>query len=193
MKNIFITSILIGGFLITLSSCEKKSPDSDPIKNPFTEVVDWNGFILSDQKYVTPKAIVEIWGVTDSLSADFDVSLTDGSFDSQYRVISDYNIMVYFDVNSPLKEKIEEGIYYIENTSERKPNIINNAYIIVVENGVTTKYPIIEGQVKVEEENAFFLVDYQLKTVKDKEIVDITGKYTGTVIPYDQSIKDRSN
>ena len=173
---------------MSFTGWEKDPVEPDPVSNPFEGKVDWNGFAIGSKKYQTPFAILEIWGETDSMSADFDISLTDGAFNSDYRVVSDYEIMVYFDINSPSLDEISEGTYYIENTNERKPGIIVESYIMLSDKSGLQKYPVIEGSVDFQEQSGFIFLDYSLKIVKDREITYVFGKYTGLVIPYDQTI-----
>ena len=80
MKIKILIAVLIGGFLAVLTSCEEKKPVVEEKANPFELEVGWNGFYLDGTSFNTPNAIIEIWGETDSLSADYDISFTDGTF-----------------------------------------------------------------------------------------------------------------
>ncbi|MGC9344341.1 MAG: hypothetical protein ACP5E3_16680, partial [Bacteroidales bacterium] len=81
------------------------------------ESEDWDGIVINGINYPTPYAVIEIWGNnTDSLSSDYDISFTDGTFDMDSRQIIDNSILVYFDANSPSLENLSPGTYEIENT-----------------------------------------------------------------------------
>ncbi len=191
MKINLLIAVLIGGFLTVLTSCEDKAPVVEEKENPFKPEVGWNGFGLDGVPYATPNAIIEIFGENiDTLSSDYDVSFTDGTFSPLIRDVFDYSILVYFDVNSPALNELSTGTYYFENTPEREPNKIVEAYVIISNDSTSTitKYPIIEGIVQVSESNGFFLVEYSMKTVKEGKIVDLTGQYTGIFQLIDQTL-----
>ncbi len=190
MKNKILITVLIGGLLAVLTSCEEKKPVIEEKINPFELEVGWNGFYLDGTSFDTPNAIIEIWGETDSLSADYDINFTDGTFNPIIRDVFDYSILVYFDINSPILDELSTGSYYFENTPEREPNKIVEAFIQISNDSTltTVKYPVIEGLVEVSEANGYFLVEYLLKTVKDGEIVEVIGQYTGAFQLIDQTL-----
>ena len=191
MKNRLFITVLIVGLLTVLTSCENEDsiPEKEEEENPFELEVGWNGFIMDETEFATPNAIIEIWGETDSLSADFDVYFTDGNFNPVYRTVTDYSILIYFDANSPSLDELSTGVYYFENSPDREPNKIVEAYIIVSNDTSIDKYPIIAGTVEVSEKDGFFLVEYLLKTNKDGQIIDVVGQYTGIFQLVDQRIK----
>lgn len=187
MKIRLIITVLIGGFLAVLTSCVDEDPVPEEKENPFELEVGWNGFIFDGETYSTPNAIIEYFGENlDSLTANYDISFTDGIYNPTYRTVTDYTIRVYFDANSPSLDELSTGIYYFENTPDREANIIGQAYIII--NSID-KYNINEGTVEVSLKDGFFLIEYLLKTVKDHEITDIAGQYTGLLQLIDQTFK----
>ncbi|MCK4921401.1 MAG: hypothetical protein KAS71_10170 [Bacteroidales bacterium] len=188
MKIRLIITILITGFLTVLTSCENEDPIPEDKINTSELEVGWNGFIMDETEYATPNAIIEIWGETDSLSSDFDIYFTDGTFNPQIRAVSDYSLLIYFDANSPSLDELSTGVYYFENTPERLPNKIVEAYIEIINDTSIDRYQIIEGTVEVSENDGYFLLEYLLKTVKDQEIIDVVGQYTGLFQLIDQRI-----
>ena len=185
-KNLFF-AILFLGILYIFSSCEQENPGPGD-ENPFEPEKSWNGFIINEQEYPTPQEIIEIWGENlDSLSSDYDISFTDGTFDYMRRSITNYNVMVYFDANSPDLNKLSPGTYTIENTITRKPGNIIDAYIQLYMDGTTLRYPILGGEVTVEEQNGHYSIIYTLKTVVDKIETEVVGQYSGTYTIIDQT------
>ena len=131
MKNRLLLIIFLVGILLAFSSCENDDPTPEKKPNPYELEVGWNGFIIDEIEFETPNAIIEFYGENlDSLTSNFDVSFTDGTFDPLYRVISNHNILVFFDVNSPSLQSLSSGLYYFEDTPDREPNVINDAYIL---------------------------------------------------------------
>lgn len=170
-------------------SCEKD--DNFPIdeKIPLELEQGFNGFIIDTSAYQTPNAFIEIWGVTtDSLSADYDISFTDGSFNYNLRSITDYNLMVYFDANSPELDKLSPGTYTIESTDERKPNNIVDAYIQIYNGDYVVKYYVYEGTVILSEQNGFYTIQYTLSVVINSKKVEVKGQYTGIYTIVDQRL-----
>lgn len=192
MKVNLIIAVLIGGFLTVLTSCEEETAIVEEKENPFELEVGWNGFVFDGTSYDTPNAIIEFFGENiDTLTSNYDVSFTDGTYDPFYRVVSDYSIFVYFDINSPSVEELSTGIYYFKKTPDRIPNIIGSAYIKVPNKSSDipyTTYLIEGGTVEVSEADGFFLIEYFLKTVKDGGYVDIIGQYTGVFQLIDQTL-----
>lgn len=190
MKIRIIITVLIGGFLTVLTSCENEDPVPEEKENPYELEVGWNGFIMDETEFATPNAIIEIWGETDSMSADFDIYLTDGIFNPLIRSISDYSILVYFDANSPSLDELSTGVYNYDYTDspEREPNKIVEAYIMIISDTSADKYQIIEGTIEVSEKDGFFLVEYILQANKDQEIIEVVGQYTGIFQLIDQRI-----
>lgn len=186
--NLVITSLLI--FLLPVfNACEEQTTEPEiEQENPFENNQDWNGFIIDEEAYATPNAIIEIWGENlDSLSSDYDITFTDGNFSYKSRSVLDHSIMVYFDANSPSLNDLSPGIYTIENTNARKPGNIVEAYIQVQEGAKIIKYPILGGEVEVTEENGFYMVDYRLKTVVNKMEAEVIGHYHGNYTIIDQT------
>ncbi|MCF8380629.1 MAG: hypothetical protein K9H49_13700 [Bacteroidales bacterium] len=187
--RVFFTVIILG-LLTIITSCETEDPSPDVKKNPYELEAGWNGFIMDDTEFETPNAIIEIWGENmDSLSSDYDINFTDGTFNPQIRDISGSSILVYFDVNSPSLDELSSGIYYYKYTDspERLPNKIVEAYILITTETSVIKYPILEATVEVKSQDGYFLIEYLLQTVKDQEIIDVAGQYTGMFELIDQT------
>jgi hypothetical protein len=186
-KNLIFTSLLTLTFL-AFTACEEEEPIIEEEPNPFENLDEWNGFTVNDKEYSTPNAIIEIWGENlDSLSSDYDVTFTDGSFSYLSRSVLDQSIMVYFDANSPNLNDLSPGTYYIENTNTRKPGNIVEAYIQISTAGMIIKYPILGGEVTVTEESGFYKVDYKLRAIVDKEEAEVVGQYSGDYTIVDQT------
>ena len=147
MKLIKLIPVVFSLLLVLQTGCEKTPADpSLPENNPFIGKVDWNGFVFDTTRYQTPRAYVENWGENlDSLSADYDIKFTDGTFDDQLHDVSDYSILVYFDANSPSIHELSEGIYTVENTLDRKPGNIVEAWIELSIEGKLFKYQVTKG------------------------------------------------
>ncbi len=182
--------------LLILSSCEDEGTQPENIENPFNEELNWNGFVLQDNKYETPYAFIEIWGESiDNMSANFDIHLTDGNYNSKFRTIQPSEILVYFDINSPDLTSLGEGVYYYEDSEARLPGQISEAFITIInEKKDEYKYPVIDGKVEFKENGGFVMVSYELTTIVRNEgqanasQVIIKGKYTGQVVVIDQSL-----
>ena len=191
MKNRLLLTLFLVGILLAANSCESDDPSPEKKSNPFEIEVGWNGFVMDGGEYETPNAIIEEWGKTDSMSADYDISFTDGSFNSSVREVTGHTILVYFDVNSPSLSELSTGEYYFDNSDPaRLPNKIGEAYIMISSETSVIKYPIIEGTVEVSAQDGYFLIEYLLKSVKDQKIVDVAGQYTGVFQFIDQQIKN---
>lgn len=188
MKKNLLLTIGISIILTALSSCEKDDPTPDETENPFKNEEGWNGFFIKNQEYNTPNAIIEIWGENlDSLSSDYDISFTDGTFDYESRNITQDNILLYLDANSPSLDEFSAGTYRIENTDERKPGNIVDAYIQITNATNIIRYPILGGEVTVQEENGFYSIEYELESIVDSEPTTISGKYSGYYTIIDQT------
>ncbi|MFW5821737.1 MAG: hypothetical protein ACOCWA_10635, partial [Bacteroidota bacterium] len=125
---LFILVFFLG--VTVFISCEENNPTPEGEENPFLSEDKWDGFVINNHEYNTPNAIIEIWGENlDSLSSDYDISFTDGTFDYVSRNIISDNILLYLDANSPSLDEFSAGTYHIENTNERKPGNIVSAYI----------------------------------------------------------------
>ncbi len=196
MKKINSTLLYCIFLLLVLSSCEDERTEPENTENPFEEEINWNGFVLQDNKYETPYAFIEIWGESiDSMSANFDIHLTDGNYNSEFRTIQPSEILVYFDINSPDLQSLGEGVYYYEDSEARIPGQISDAYITIInEKKDEYKYPVITGKVEFEEKQGFVMVKYELTTIVRNEgqtngsQVIIKGKYTGLVTVIDQTL-----
>ncbi len=188
MKKNLLLSIGISIILTALSSCETDDPTPDETENPFKNEEGWNGFYINNQEYSTPNAIIEIWGENlDSMSSDYDISFTDGTFDYASRNIVQENILLYLDANSPSLDEFSAGTYRIENTDERKPGNIVDAYIQITNSTRIVRYPIMGGEVTVQEENGFYSIEYELESIVDSEPTTISGKYSGYYTIIDQT------
>lgn len=182
----FFGFLLFAGLIF--SSCEKEvEVPGTKMTNPFLEEDLWNGFVIQDEKYETPNAIIEIWGENlDSLSSDFDIHLTDGIFNIQQRSVQEYSVKLYFDLNSPSLSRLSDGVYIYENTSARKPNNIVEAYIEIHSDGRIIKYPVLEGEVHIESSGLFFKANYTILTMVNRSEEFIEGQFTGSVVLIDQ-------
>lgn len=188
MRKNLLLIIGISIILAALGSCEKEGPTPEETENPFKNEEGWDGFLIKNQEYSTPNAIIEIWGENlDSLSSDYDISFTDGTFDYVSRNIVKENILLYLDANSPSLDEFSAGTYQIENTDERKPGNIVDAYIQVTSTTSIIRYPILGGEVTVHEENGFYFIEYELESIMDSEPITISGKYSGYYTIIDQT------
>jgi len=192
MKNRLLLTLFLAGILLAANSCESDDPSPEKKSNPFEMEVGWNGFVVDETEFETPNAIIEFYGENlDSLTSNFDVSFTDGTFDPEYRVIDNHSILVFFDVNSPSLESLSSGIYYFEDTPDREPNIINKAYIQISTETTIIKYPVITGTVEVKSIDGYILIEYLLIVAKDgKTDVEVVGQYTGAFQIIDQQFKN---
>ena len=173
--------IIIAGIIIFMFySCEKDiESDLMADKNPFKDRGAFNGLEFLQEKYSTPNAFVEMWGINDSLSSDYDGYITDGKYDKLLNSpkIKDYSIMVYFDFNSPSLSRLEPGIYNFDNSLERKPGIFNSSsHIRIISGNQTELYNITSGSIHLEEKNGYILMEYELKVNND---IPVKGQYTG--------------
>jgi len=188
MKTIFGLILSLTILLFSFSSCElnELEPIIDP--DPGIDTTAWNGIEINGLKYPTPNAVIEIWGNNiDSLSSDYDISFTDGTFDSESRQIVDNSILVYFDANSPSLDDLSAGTYHIEKTNARKPGNIVDAYILIHYAGSVIKYSILSGAVTVTEDEGRYIIDYTLETVVDSEIIRVSGQFGGIYTIVDQT------
>ena len=172
---------LIACIIISLFySCEKDiEPDLMVDKNPYNDRVAFNGLEFLQEKFITPNAFVELWGMNDSLGSDYDGYLTDGKYDKLLNSpkIKDYSIIVYFDLNSPSLFRLEPGTYTFDNSLERKPGIFNaSSYIRTFSGNITELYKITSGSFYIEEKNGYILLEYELKVNND---IPVKGQYTG--------------
>jgi len=188
MINFRYIFALSGVLVLVLSACEKTPVEPvKPVVNPFTAKVDWNGFVFDTTRYHTPSAFLENWGENlDSLSSDFDIKFTDGIFDDQLHNVRNYSILVYFDANSPSVNEFSEGTYTVENTVERKPGNIVEAWVELSESGKLYKYQITSGTVVVEKKDGFMLISYNAMLNNSH---NITGQFTGSITPIVQVLK----
>jgi hypothetical protein len=175
-------------------SCESPSEEVPDGENPYTGEVDWNGFVIEADKYQTPKAFMENWGINgDNLSANFDLRFTDGNgtFDSYLRQITKDTIQVYFDTNSPDFEYLGEGTYTIEPQALRKPFNIIEAFVLLKLQGKQYKFPLTEGKLEISREAPYVLINYTLITYISQRKVEIKGQYTGIFTVIDQRLKTK--
>jgi hypothetical protein len=187
MKTGKFTFIILATVAISFTCCEKDNTDPSG-KNPFSNENNWNGFIIDGNEYNTPNAVIEIWGENlDSLSADYDISFTDGTFDYVSRQITGDEIMLYLDANSPKLDDFSPGTYFIENTTERKPGNIVEAYIQVTNSSSIIRYPILSGKVEVEEEDGHYFIEYELESVVNSQTTTVKGSYSGNYTVIDQT------
>jgi len=168
--------------LFVFLSCEENStsPITDE-NNPFKDKVGYNGLELKGKKYETPNAFVEIWSSSDTLSADYDGYLTDGTYDNHLNPpkIKDYSVIVYFDLNSPSLSTLATGTYLFENTNEKKPGIFNaSSYIRIISNNKTDLYNVTSGTVTIDEQKGYILLEYELMVNKT---LSVKGQYTGRI------------
>lgn len=188
MKTIYGLIITLTILIFSFSSCELNEVDPIIEPDPVNDTTTWNGIEINGIKYPTPNAVIEIWGNNiDSLSSDYDISFTDGSFDNKSRQIVDNSILVYFDANSPSLNDLSIGTYHIEKTTARKPGNIVDAYILINYSSSVTKYTILSGIVTVSEEEGNYKIDYTLEAVVDNEIIEVSGKFSGKYIIVDQT------
>ncbi len=175
--------ILFSGILLytSLSGCKKQDADAGPEPNPFSIDMAWNGFVFDTTRYHTPRAYLENWGENlDSLSADYDIKFTDGTYDAMLHDVSDYSILVYFDANSPSLNELSDGLYTVENTPVRKPGNIVEAWVEISNEGKIYKFKVTEGTVSVRRESGNVLIAYD--AVLDNTH-HVKGQYTGEIVP----------
>ncbi len=188
MKKFLNTFVFLAMLVLAGTACEK-SEDPDPEKeNPFKLEAGENGFSMGESDYPTPFAFIELWGETDDQSANFDVTFTDGAYDSYLRKVTDYDIKVYFDVNSPNLDILDTGQYYIDGDFTREPYRIVEAYIEEISDNKTNKYPVLSGTVNVSEKDGFYKVEYDLEIGHSTGRLNVTGIFAGFYNIIDQRI-----
>lgn len=188
MKKNLPFLVAVSFVLTSLTCCEKENAKPEEKENPFINEERWNGFIINDKEYNTPNAIIEVWGENlDSLSSDYDISFTDGTFDYDSRNIIQDNILLFLDANSPTLDNFSPGTYYIENTNERKPGNIVDAWMQITSEKNIIRYPILSGTVNVKEENGFFSIAYEFESIVENKTATITGNYSGIFTIIDQT------
>ncbi len=174
-----------------LTACKKESPDRivDDARIPQLGT-SWDGCSFRDTLFTTPKAFIEIWGINlDSLSANFDLSFTDGSYNSLLRRVDDYSVKLYFDVNSPSFNMLSSGKYLIQDIDSRYPYNVVEAYLLFIQSGKTFKYPVTTGFIELGMNKDEFLVRYDLSAFVNGIETPISGQYSGSVSVIDQRFK----
>jgi len=187
-KKAFFASLPTLLFLLLLISCEKEQTLPEEEINPFDEEELLNGFSMGGTYHKTPNAIIEMWGENiDSMSSDYDISFTDGTFDQTLREVKDYNILLYLDANSPSLDDFSPGTYSFENTTTREPWNIIEAYVLIKNPESTMKYPVFDGEATISRDGGYFLIEYNLKVFADKKETVVTGRYSGKFTLIDQT------
>ena len=190
MRNFYLSFIIQGIFLCLLPGCDKQQTNPQkPLVNPFTGLIEWNGFVFDTTRYQTPQAYLEDWGENlDSLSTDFDIKFTDGTFDSQLHDVSNYSILVYFDANSPSVDALSEGTYTVDRTHERKPGNIVEAWIEIFSADQLERFKITSGTVNVQQKDGYTLITYDAILNNTHRI---NGQYSGKITPILQILGEK--
>ncbi len=189
MRKTIPVRLILLLIVLVFTGCKKADkPDPPEVStNPFTGVIEWNGFVFDTTRYHTPHAYIENWGENlDSLSTDYDIKITDGTFDEHLHDVKDYSILVYFDANSPSVHGLSEGTYTVEDTYERKPGNIVDAWVELYSNDKLYKFKVTRGSVMVKGKDGYTLITYDAELDNAHRL---KGQYTGKIDPILQVIK----